>query len=69
MKHHDQKQLEEERVYLAHTSQPCPSLRELNAGTGQYLEGMVLIGLLSLLSYGIQDHHPRRQIIYNRVEQ
>jgi hypothetical protein len=58
-----QKQLGDEKVYLIHSSVLSKAVR---AGTRAGQEpgyrghgGVLLTGLLSLLSYGIQDHSPR----------
>ena len=71
MKHHDQKEGGEERVYLAYTSKPHCSSEKNSSGTVTWMQELMqgpwrapaywlaLIGLLSMLSYGTQDHQPR----------
>jgi hypothetical protein len=70
MKHHDQKQVGEERVYPAYGSRSLFIIKgsqdrnssragtwkqELIRGHG----GMLFTGLLTLISYRTQDHQPR----------
>ena len=73
----NEKQLKEERKYLASTSPHSPSLREVRAGSrGQelmqrpqrvLLSGVLPKGLLSLLSYRSQGHHPRDGTTHSRL--
>ena len=68
-RHCDLKQAEEDRVYLADTSDHSPSLKQVRAGTWRQelmqkpwrgaAYWLALHGLLSLLSYRTQDHQPR----------
>jgi hypothetical protein len=74
MKHHDQKQLKEKGFILLLLPGNNPSLREMRDRNSSYweagtdavaMEECCLLAcsssLLSLLSYGIRDHQPRRQ--------
>ena len=56
MKHYDQKQLGEERVYFTHIFIGQELTQDRNPEAGAGAEAME--GLLSLLSYRTQDHHP-----------
>ena len=57
IKHHDQKQLEEDRVYMAYTTHISSSLTEGRA-EADVSEEKPLTGLLRQLSLTSQDHLP-----------